>query len=336
MQSLPSSRRFITLALITAVLTVALIVIGAVVRVTDSGLGCGNQWPTCNGSLFPPLSDINAWIEWSHRLVAMLIGVFGIAMLVVAVRNYRKQNTLVLKATILAACLYAFQSMLGAIVVKLDLQQTSVTIHLATAMLLFASLLLAALSAAYQNPHPRRNITTVALPSPSGRGGETSRRFTLMAYFTALLALLVIIIGGIVRGNEGTMACGLDWPLCNGQLLPFGQGPLQALHLTHRVVVVLLGVSLIALVLMARSARQDQRIRRLALAALAAYLVQAAIGALVVVTVAQPVWRAGHVLFAALTWAALVSLSIIETFNNREVRAGQAGTWQQPSEAPAN
>src|SRR5262249_17258155 len=150
MQSTPSSRRFITLALITASLTVALIVIGAVVRVTDSGLGCGNQWPTCNGSLFPPLSGINAWIEWLHRLVAMLIGVFGIAMLVVAVRNYRQQNTLVLKATILAACLYAFQSMLGAIVVKLDLQQTSVTIHLATAMLLFASLLFAALSAAHR------------------------------------------------------------------------------------------------------------------------------------------------------------------------------------------
>ncbi|MBL8157211.1 MAG: COX15/CtaA family protein, partial [Anaerolineae bacterium] len=46
---------FIRLALITALLTLGLIVFGAVVRVTDSGLGCGNHWPLCNGTVIPPL-----------------------------------------------------------------------------------------------------------------------------------------------------------------------------------------------------------------------------------------------------------------------------------------
>ena len=55
------TRAFFTLALTTAALTLGLIVFGAVVRVTDSGLGCGNHWPLCNGSIFPPLDNITAW-----------------------------------------------------------------------------------------------------------------------------------------------------------------------------------------------------------------------------------------------------------------------------------
>ena len=43
-----SSRVFTVLALTTAVLTIGLIVVGAVVRVTDSGLGCGDSWPLCD------------------------------------------------------------------------------------------------------------------------------------------------------------------------------------------------------------------------------------------------------------------------------------------------
>src|SRR6185503_15826032 len=113
-------RWFTRLAVITALLTLGLIVIGAVVRVSDSGLGCGNDWPLCNGSIVPPLDNITAWIEWSHRLVAMAIGVFGIAMLVAVFRTQRS-NKLAVGATIVAALLYTAQSGLGGSVVKADL-----------------------------------------------------------------------------------------------------------------------------------------------------------------------------------------------------------------------
>lgn len=57
------SKLFAPLALATALATVGLIMFGAVVRVTDSGLGCGNSWPLCNGTIFPPLDNLTAWIE---------------------------------------------------------------------------------------------------------------------------------------------------------------------------------------------------------------------------------------------------------------------------------
>ena len=122
---------FIALSLATALLTLGLIVFGAVVRVTDSGLGCGRDWPLCNGAVFPPLDNIAAWIEWLHRLFALLIGLFGLLMLALAWRRYRQVDRRVLNMTFAAAALFVLQSALGAIVVVLELPPTFVTLHLA-------------------------------------------------------------------------------------------------------------------------------------------------------------------------------------------------------------
>src|SRR5213596_444015 len=70
--SAPMTRRFTRLAWTAATFTYLLIILGAVVRITGSGLGCGEHWPLCNGHLLPPL-DLPTWIEWSHRLVAGLV-----------------------------------------------------------------------------------------------------------------------------------------------------------------------------------------------------------------------------------------------------------------------
>jgi heme A synthase len=61
------------LGLATVVLMYALIVLGSIVRTTGSGLACPD-WPLCQGRLFPPL-EMNALIEWFHRLVALLVSV---------------------------------------------------------------------------------------------------------------------------------------------------------------------------------------------------------------------------------------------------------------------
>src|SRR3977135_569226 len=63
-------KSFVTLAWTAAACAYLLIVLGAVVRISGSGMGCGDHWPLCNGHLFPPLNEIPTVIEWSHRLVA--------------------------------------------------------------------------------------------------------------------------------------------------------------------------------------------------------------------------------------------------------------------------
>ncbi|MBC7813843.1 MAG: hypothetical protein H7175_21995, partial [Burkholderiales bacterium] len=59
--------------------------------------------------------------------------------------------------------------------------------------------------------------------------------------------------------------------------------------------------------------------RTLASAALVAYLLQAGVGAMFVLSAAAPLWGAGHVGLASVTWALLVALSAVETLDNRSV-----------------
>lgn len=299
---------FIRLAAVTALLTLGLIVFGAVVRVTDSGLGCGNSWPLCNGRIIPPLDNLTAWIEWLHRLFALLIGVLGLIMLVLAVRAYRQRDRAVLVATVVAAVLFALQSALGALVVVLDLPPTFVTLHLGTAMLLFAALLVAAVLSSYRSSisYKRDQVTT-------------------LVYVTAALSLVIILTGALVRGSGATLAC-TDWPLCNGQILPTGQGQLALIHMFHRFAVAALGVGLLLLVWQVYQNRQDSRLRTLAVSALIVYLAQAGVGAMFVFSGAAPFWGAAHVGLAGATWGLLVILCVSEWLNSREVTSEVVGT----------
>lgn len=303
------SRWFAPLALTTALLTVGLIVFGAVVRVTDSGLGCGNHWPLCNGTVFPPLDNLTAWIEWLHRLFALLIGIFGMITLIIAIIAFRKRNRAVLIATVIAATLFFIQSMLGALVVVLDLPPTFVTLHLGTAMLLLAALVVAALLAVYK---PDAHYQT--------------DKFTTLTYATTALSLVIILTGALVRGSGATLAC-TTWPLCNGSLLPTEAGQWAMIHMFHRFAVAALGVAVVMVVWMAFSLKRPRRIKLLALAAGGCYLAQAAVGAMFVFSSAAPLWGALHVLFAALTWILFVSLSVFEAMNTREI-ALEAAAWQ--------
>src|SRR4029078_8168517 len=68
-------RRFRRLAYLTAALTFALIVVGGIVRISDSGLGCGaagrcrEACPLCGGRAVPVI-DTNMIIEYTHRILA--------------------------------------------------------------------------------------------------------------------------------------------------------------------------------------------------------------------------------------------------------------------------
>ncbi|MDZ4670071.1 MAG: COX15/CtaA family protein [Phototrophicales bacterium] len=294
-------RAFINLAMTTTLFTVGLITFGGIVRVTDSGLGCGNSWPLCNGTIFPPLDNVTAWIEWSHRLIAIAIGLLGIGMLVFAWQGYRRNNPTVMTITLVAAALYAFQSGLGAIVVIFDLPPTMVTLHLASAMLLLGALLVSAILAWHRppsRPTSRDNVTT-------------------LAYVTMALSLIIILTGALVRGSGATLACP-DYPLCNGEILPFNQGALETVHMMHRLAVVGLGFMLIMLVWYVYRGGRSALLRRLSLLALVLYFTQAGVGALFVLTSASPIWGASHVALASSVWALLVAISAIDTLNSQQ------------------
>src|SRR5438045_63745 len=203
-------RRFTTLAWAAAVCTYLLIVLGAVVRITGSGLGCGEHWPLCNGHVFPPLTDIGTVIEWSHRLVAALVSILVVAL---AAYGWLFPGLApgVRKASRVALGLLVVQILLGAITVKLALPAWTVILHLGTAMLLLATLLIIATSP----PVPL---------STSWRGGTR----VLVA-----LAFVTVLFGALTANLGAASACG-GFPLCNGQVWTTA-GPLAVIQWTHRL-----------------------------------------------------------------------------------------------------
>jgi heme A synthase len=119
-------------------LVIGLITLGGVVRITGSGLGCGDHWPLCDGQWFPPL-DLPTLIEISHRWVAALVTAAVFALFAVAWRRHRKQRELFVPA-LAAAILLVIQVLLGPVIVKLDLPPAVVIVHLLNAMVLLAVL----------------------------------------------------------------------------------------------------------------------------------------------------------------------------------------------------
>ncbi|HEX6513667.1 MAG TPA: COX15/CtaA family protein, partial [Chloroflexota bacterium] len=91
-------KAFRALAIATAAATFLLIVIGAVVRVSGSGLGCGNDWPLCHGSLVP-LFDLHTFVEWNHRLFASLVALLSAATAICGWIVARRRRALVWLAT---------------------------------------------------------------------------------------------------------------------------------------------------------------------------------------------------------------------------------------------
>src|SRR5690242_16354298 len=126
-----------------ASLALALIVLGGVVRITGSGMGCGNHWPLCDGKWFPPL-DLPTLIEIGHRWVAALVSLVVLGVVSVAWARHREEPTLRKPAT-LAGILLVVQVLLGAVTVKLELPAWVVIVHFANAMVLLGVLLVTAL-----------------------------------------------------------------------------------------------------------------------------------------------------------------------------------------------
>ena len=63
-------RRLSLVALATACLH---LVFGAIVRISGSGMGCGNHWPKCYGYWFPPFSRPDLVVEVTHRYLASIL-----------------------------------------------------------------------------------------------------------------------------------------------------------------------------------------------------------------------------------------------------------------------
>jgi cytochrome c oxidase assembly protein subunit 15 len=114
-----------------------LILIGGYVTTSISGLGCGESWPSCNGTFFPSLNNPSLVIEWTHRLFNLVVGVFILGTALVAWTKYRDAKYVLGFSTASFVGLVA-QVILGMVTVQTGLDPTISDAHLGLASAVFA------------------------------------------------------------------------------------------------------------------------------------------------------------------------------------------------------
>jgi heme A synthase len=283
-----------SLAFLCAVFAYALIVLGAVVRITESGLGCGPNWPLCNGQIIPSFNDHHTVIEFTHR-----VAVLGLAVLVVALGGLATLRRGIpgvggrggpFRPAMLALGLLLIQIGLGAVTVWLDLRASAVVLHLGTAMALLATLLVAALRAG----------SAIASPAASSlkRG----------AIAGLAMAGVAILLGGLTATTGAASAC-QGFPLCNGQVWPGAEaGGLARLHWIHRLVAYALFFHLSGIAMASSRRVGPGPARTWAWTAAGCVVLQVIVAAAMVLSFLPPDLRGAHVAVGTAIWVALVCL----------------------------
>jgi heme A synthase len=323
---------FRRLAWSTLGMTFLLVLIGGVVRVSDSGLGCGpagsglEGWPLCHGRLIPGV-DLNHIVEYSHRTVASIVGFMIIAIVIWAYRRYRDQKA-IMRLSLAALALVLFEGSLGGLTVEHDLHETLVAVHLGTAMLILGVLL--ALSRASSGI------------SASGNFPGSVKKLAVAA---SVSVWATIVAGGYMAGTQkygradyelgdgAHLACGKEFPTCNGSFFPFGDSRLVDIHLIHRALIYLTVILVIALAV--KTLRADRtapstgsrgsNARTWVWAAIAALVAQVALGGMNVWLGEHEELIAGHLMLGTLLWLIVLSLTLTVTGRPRVPQGGAPG-----------
>ncbi len=323
-------RWFRRLALFATAFALVVVVLGAYTRLSDAGLGCPD-WPGCYGHLtvpdeaqeihranaaYPerPVEAPKAWKEMVHRYFAGTLGLFILALFVMALVNRRHaQQPVALPALLLG--LVIFQALLGMWTVTLQLKPVVVMGHLLGG---FATLSL---------------LWWLGVSGDRRQGGDltTARRPLTWAVVGLVVLVTQIALGGWTSSNYAALACP-DFPHCQSQWWPemdFGEafvlwrglgvnyefGVLEhpartAIHMTHRIGAVVTAVYLLALAAFVLWKGQAGAVRRAGLVLLLLVGVQVALGiSNVVFHLPLPV-AVAHNATAAVLLVALLSLII--------------------------
>ncbi|MFW6079527.1 MAG: COX15/CtaA family protein [Gemmatimonadota bacterium] len=303
-------RRFAVLASIAALYTYALIVFGGIVRITGSGMGCGEDWPRCNGEWIPAF-DFETLIEYGHRLLAAGLVVPIALVAVLAWRNRTRAGFAgrggAFRPVLAVLALLTVQVALGAITVRLELPATTTVLHFVTASLLLAALLVAVVRIALARDGVGGGGVDGAAAASTGasRGGGATdaARWRRSAYVGAGLGLLAVAFGAMTA-NTGAASLCQGFPLCNGEWMPAG-GTYVHIHWTHRLVAFALFFHVAGAAYVAWRAPAPPEIRTASGISLALVTVQLVVAAALVL-LQLPQWlQALHLAVGTALWGAL-------------------------------
>jgi heme a synthase len=285
------------IAYVALVLGFAQVVFGAIVRISGSGLGCGNHWPDCYGSYTPTESAPNLLVEISHRYGAATL---SLAIVVLAFTAWAKRDDPriggpggPLRSSLLALGLVVIAALFGAITVKMDLNSLVVATHLAIAMSLLA-------------------VLVVTVVRSGGLGSATitssSQRTQRAARAAVGLTFIALVFGALTANTpDASVAC-QGFPWCRA--VTAHGGPLW-IQVTHRVIAFLLLGHLIGLAIGINKRGEAGPLRTAGWSALGVVVVQILVAAAMVEMHLPPSLRSLHQAVGTALWIVVVAVAAL-------------------------
>ena len=281
-----SPRAYQRVALTALAALTAIVLTGAAVRLTGSGLGCPD-WPKCYGKAVAPL-ETHAVIEYGNRILSGLVGLAAVAAGALAWfrRPFRRDLA---RIGALLPIGVVFQAVLGGFTVRNHLAPGFVMGHFALSMLILVAAVSLAWRASYEPGERPRSTDRLSV--------WAVRALVPLGAVTIFAGTAATAAGPHAGGQHGERINRLDFK---------GGGTLDwAIH-QHARIAAAMGVAAVVVWLILRRREADPQVRRAVTVLLALLALQAGVGALqyALELPAEIVWV--HVTLAALTWLSLL------------------------------
>ncbi|MGG1660720.1 COX15/CtaA family protein [Brevibacillus sp. NRS-1366] len=218
------------LAVLATLVMFIVMIAGSLVTKTDSGLGCGNDWPLCNGKWVPEYT-LASIIEYMHRLITGVAGIIVVIFSVLCWRHFRG-NKEVRNLALFGLFFIVLESILGASAVIWPQSSSVLALHFGFSLLAFTGVFLLSLYVLQ-----RDKMEAVVQ-------GTVSKGFRNWIWGVTIYAYGVVYLGAYVRHTGSSMACS-DWPLCGGKLIPELSGQV-GIQFVHRLGALVLAILLLA------------------------------------------------------------------------------------------
>ncbi len=308
-------RLYANVALVALAALALIVLTGAAVRLTGSGLGCPD-WPKCYGKTVPPL-DTHAVIEYGNRVLTGFVGLAVIAASALAWFRQPFRWHLALFGALLPLGVIG-QAILGALVVKYHLAPGLVMLHFILSMLLLDAAFALAWCARYE-PWDRRRST-------DRLGVWAVRTLIPLGQLTILAGTIATASGPHAGAHEGELVHRFDFE---------GTGTLEWVVQRHSAIAAVFGLSAIAVWLLLRRPGGDRRALRPLTVVIGLLGLQGLVGGIqwALELPAEIVWI--HVMLATVTWLAM--LWTVAAAGRLEPRHATsiAGSEERPQSRPA-
>ncbi len=281
------------LAIVTAISSYLVILLGVLVTTTGSGRGCGNSWPFCHGQIIPGTLSIAGVIEYGHRILSSADGFLILILTLGTWVLYRKDFRAKLFA-FLSLLFVVIQGALGAVTVVFEgtlALNWILSVHFGLSLIALASVVLLTIRLFQLG---RTNTSDAKTSVMVARGTQ------VLFWGLAVYTYIVVYTGALVEHTGAVAACGYNLPGCGSTYLP-GLNSLAGIQVLHRYAAGLLWFGVLAAVIVVvRHYRERRDLVQAVWWAFALISLQAASGIVNVLTTGQ--------MLAALIHTTLISI----------------------------